>query len=156
MKSHLFRASSSFPTPNSSDGGLQDVQPRFTFTTMALNKVLLPVNQHGKPRERKPHPPPRASNLSSPVTAQRAHHWAWNLTVWTYEKGVCCTLPVNQALHQRIYVQYLILYLSLSFWEDNAIQSLLPGGSNEDIKVEGYSGVKHRWVEVRRTQNPPC
>lgn len=53
---------------------------------MSLNKVLLPVSQHGKPRERKPPPHPRTSNLPSPVTAQRAHPQARNLTLWTYAK----------------------------------------------------------------------
>lgn len=90
MKSHVFRASSSSPAPDSFDGGLQDFQPHFTFIMMGLNKVLLPVNQHGKPRKRKPPPHPRTSDLPSPVTVQRVHPWARNLTVWTYTKAQAC------------------------------------------------------------------
>lgn len=63
---------------------------------------------------------------------------------------------MDQALHQEFYVHYLIWYLSLPSWENNSMQSLLSGVSSGENKAEEYDGVKHKRVEIRRTQNPPC
>lgn len=55
----------------------------------------------------------------------------------------CCTLTTDQSLHKKLYVHYLIYSLSLPSWEDNAIQSLLPGVPSEEIKAEKYDDAKH-------------